>query len=448
MNNRIKASLLVQLVVVATLPAYAADNTDLPSLTHSIEVAAENIQLSDADWDQILTSAYALLPEQRQGWPVIKLQVYDQRHGSQQVLVNFEPDIISPNRTERDIVYCSREVDKSEWKCLSVYQAVEQYLPGFTEPIELMGPINESLAQDIAAELRAFVAQDPEKSKLPFQIKSMGGLSDADGQLTTVQVIAKLGDHQMSLHLDPQEELNGQWVVTGLQCFVDDAYNSQCDVNELADLVVLSQAAQLNQQQEQLPEDELEALFEIIRPLVSEPGLLADFQSPYVQSSDSGAVFVVIRFNPYNQFNNRALQATANCHKSLETLSWSCSVSESIDLQVPGQDQRMNIPSDMDNDVAMRVVNYVQDMLPQYSELELDPDQLTVLRIIEHPGMQVDGACVEGRVSVDVYAGEAGVVTVHFQRGAFEMGEMVVGEVLVRGGDRREGFDVLAVGRE
>ena len=59
MNSRNKASLLALLVVLATLPiiAWAATNTDLPSLTHNIEVPAEDIQLSDADWDQILTSA-------------------------------------------------------------------------------------------------------------------------------------------------------------------------------------------------------------------------------------------------------------------------------------------------------------------------------------------------------------------------------------------------------
>ena len=440
-NSRIKMKALLALFLIMPVASITAAELEIgesyyPPVTNDFEVLAEEFQLSDADREELLIGAYALLPEQQFGRAVEEMRLHNQTRVRQHVEVRFESETVSPNRTERFTAHCGRQITDSEWRCHAVSQSAQQLLPGESEAIRIRGPITELEAMDAATVIQAFVADSLEQPPEPFEIQSMirpgpTQLAGPEEPSSAIQVKVRVSDYEIRMDLYPIAENSRQLAVIYIVCYSNFETNDPtCDATDSIELEKLIQAAQINQQKTLLSEMEIHNLLRILRPMVSDPDLLAHYQPPFVQTT-GGWVFVDFKFEPLVHSTHLSVQTTAGCNRPVDEKTWDCKVGESVKLKIPRQEEPVGVYGDFTEQEVLRLVEYVRKMATNHPELGVDGDVIRITGITSDIEQDDDGFSIDGSVTVHAYAPELGMVNVAFERDAFEIGELVVGEIRV-----------------
>ena len=409
-------------------------------MINGLEVPSAEILLSDVDREDILISAYALLPEQHFGRAVQKLPVQDQMMGRQSVSVWFEPETVSADRTETYIAYCGRQmadygrqVRDLKWRCHAVSQLAHQLLPGGSEPIQVRGPISESAVLDAAATLWAFVFGALEQPPENFEIQSMIrlGPTHLDGPEEPepgIQAKAHIGVYEIAMDLYPIAENSEQLAVARITCYSNlEKSNPECSVSESSMLTQLSRSAEMNHRELVLSEIELQNLLTIIRSMVSNPELLAHVKSTDVKRR-ADSVYVGISFEPTIQSNTRSVIGSASCTKDGDGENWRCEVSEHVKLKIPGQELPVWVNGLTDKEV-LRLVAGIRELLPNHPKLEMKVDELRILGIDSDASHHVDATFSGPIIAVHVLALQGLMLDMAVDQVAFEMGEIMVVEI-------------------
>ena len=429
---RVPLALLLAMTAVASV----ASEIDYPAITIEQIIPAQDIVLTDAEQDAILVSAYGLMPETELGRVVQEMKVTGGQGGFLAVDVQFEPEVVSPNRTESYVAQCFRAAANEAWNCQFLRQSAQQMLPGGSSPILIEGPIDELSALDAVATLRAFVDDNLQQPPELFEIQSMSRSESYFSVATEqwdkgIEVVAHIGAYKVGVSLNPIADNSEELQVTAFNIYGNlDANAMLCDAATMDMRARLSEAAELNQNNIQLDENQIEELLSLIRPMLSSPELLTRFDPPKVITQGETS-YINIHFEPFVQSNEREVQAYANCNNSSDHSSWDCSVREIVALKVAGQDDPVHVMNGLTDEEVFLMVQYLQQMLPNHPELDAVAGDLRVSMAMSNATLDDEGLRIAGPITVYGQLRDKGALTVVFDREALTAGEILVEKLQV-----------------